>query len=341
MDALRGWVIAGAMRTLVRDGPLRENRHLGGPRAQPQGHRSGASTRCPDRDHGPLGIGQVKPGVRHPLRRGTAPLCRVAVVVCAPVPGPDGEAGRRFDRRPLARDLDRPEDDLAQPALDRRHGHGDLRLPAPPVGSDRQAPLLQLRPAHPGPVARADHRPRALDRRGQAFHGDGAGRPRPQGRVRAHAGRDALAGLRAGDDRRRATPPRRGDRPRQEVQARHLDRGRPAGDEGGHSQAPLGVDRGGRAARRRPHRDPGPRDRRGAGLLRALRVPQLRCLDAGDRASDLLVQLAARRLRALPRPRLPARDRPRADRPRPDPLDLRRRARPVDEGGLDVPPAPA
>ena len=88
-------------------------------------------------------------------------------------------------------------------------------------------------------------------------------------------------------------------------------------------------------------RHPGPRHRRGAGLLGALRLPQLRRLDAGDRAADLLVQLAARRLRALPRARLPAGHRPRADRARPDALDLRGRARPMDEGGLDVPPAPA
>ena len=50
--------------------------------------------------------------------------------------------------------------------------------------------------------------------------------------------------------RRRAAPARRGDRARQEVQARHLDRGRPAGDEGGGPQAPRRVDRGGVAARR-------------------------------------------------------------------------------------------
>ena len=42
---------------------------------------------------------------------------------------------------PLAGDLDRPEDDLAQPAIDRRHRHRGLRLPAPALGADRQAPL--------------------------------------------------------------------------------------------------------------------------------------------------------------------------------------------------------
>ena len=59
---------------------------------------------------------------------------------------------------------------------------------------------------------------------------------------------------------------------------------------------------------------------RAAALLRAVRLPQLRHLDPGAGAADLLLQLAARRLRALPRARLPAGDRPRAGRPRPDPL---------------------
>ena len=53
--------------------------------------------------------------LRHDLRRGPAPVCGVAVGLCAPVPGPDGQARRGLDRGPLAGDLDRPEDDLAQP----------------------------------------------------------------------------------------------------------------------------------------------------------------------------------------------------------------------------------
>ena len=36
-------------------------------------------------------------------------------------------------------DLDRPEDDVAQPALDRRHRHRDLRLPAPALRARREA----------------------------------------------------------------------------------------------------------------------------------------------------------------------------------------------------------
>ena len=82
-------------------------------------------------------------------------------------------------------------------------------------------------------------------------------------------------------------------------------------------------------ARRRPGRS---RDRRAsegraAALLRAVRLPQLRHLDPRAGAADLLLQLAPRRLRALPRARLPAGDRPRAGRPRPDPLA--RRGRPA------------
>ena len=54
--------------------------------------------------------------------------------------------------------------------------------------------------------------------------------------------------------------------------------------------------------------------RRGHHLLRALRLPPLRHLDARARAADVLVQLAARRLPALHGARLADGDRPRADR---------------------------
>ena len=79
------------------------------------------------------------------------------------------------------------------------------------------------------------------------------------------------------------------------------------------------CDRPGRARRRCRGRG-----RHGDAVLGALRLPQLRHLDARARAADLLLQLAPRLLPALPRARLPARDRPRADRPRPDPVDLAR-----------------
>ena len=50
---------------------------------------------------------------------------------------------------------------------------------------------------------------------------------------------------------------------------------------------------------------------------------EVRHLDPRAGAADLLLQLAPRRLRALPRARLPARYRPRAGRPRPDPVARR------------------
>ncbi len=56
--------------------------------------------------------------------------------------GSDGEARRRLHRGAFAGDLDRSEVDLAQSALDGRHGHRDLRLPAPAFRAHRQAALL-------------------------------------------------------------------------------------------------------------------------------------------------------------------------------------------------------
>ena len=52
---------------------------------------------------GPVRLGQVQPRLRHDLRRGPAPLRRVALGVRAPVPRPDGQARRRLHRGPLAR----------------------------------------------------------------------------------------------------------------------------------------------------------------------------------------------------------------------------------------------
>ena len=49
--------------------------------------------------HRPLRLRQVVARVRHDLRRGPAPLRRVALRLRAPVPADDGEARRRLDRR--------------------------------------------------------------------------------------------------------------------------------------------------------------------------------------------------------------------------------------------------
>ena len=91
--------------------------------------------------------------------------------------GPDGEAGRRPDRRPVAGHLDRPEGRVAEPALDGRDGHRDLRPPAAAVRADRH-PALPERPRHRAPVRPADRRP-----------GPGAARGHPPARPRpAHQG---------------------------------------------------------------------------------------------------------------------------------------------------------
>ena len=320
--------------------PAGPDRRHGRPRAQPQGrHRRHAARRARGH-HGPVRLGQVVARVRHDLRRGPAPLRRVAERLRPPVPGADGQAGRRLDRGPVARDLDRPEDDLAQPALDGRHRDGDLRLPAPAVGARRQAALLQLRPADRGAVGRADHRPDHEPGGRHAVHGPGPDRARPQGRVRQAVRGAARGGLHPRQGGRRDPPARRADRARQEVQARHLGRGRPADHEAGRAQAAgrLGRDRG-RARGRDPRdRDAPARRRRGAGadLLRALRVPALRDLDARARAADLLLQLTPRRLPALHRAGVADGDRSGARRARPVAVDRRGRDPPVGERGDDV-----
>ena len=58
---------------------------------------------------------------------------------------------------------------LAQPALDRRHGHRDLRLPPSAVRAHRPAALPVLRSSDRRPVARPDRRAGAAARRGHEF----------------------------------------------------------------------------------------------------------------------------------------------------------------------------
>ncbi len=71
-------------------------------------------------------------------------------------------------------------------------------------------------------------------------------------------------------------------------------------------------------------------------LLREVRVPRARRRAPGAPAEDLLVQLAARGLSPVHRPRRAAGDRPRPPRPRSDALDRRGRARPVVDRRLEL-----
>ena len=88
-----------------------------------------------------------------------------------------------FDRGTVAGDLDRAEDDLAQPALDGRHGDRDLRLHAPAMGAGRRPLFAGDRAADRQPDRVADGRPGAGDAGGHAALSAGADRARPQGRV--------------------------------------------------------------------------------------------------------------------------------------------------------------
>ena len=279
------------------------------------------------------GLGQVVARVRHDLRRGPAPLRRVAERLRAPVPRPDGQARRRLDRGSVAGDLDRPEDDVAQPALDGRHGHRDLRLPAPAVVAHRPSALPHLRQARsPGQSAE-----QIIDQVMELPEGTRfmvlapivRGRKGEYGKALRGAARRGLRSASQVDGELRIA--RGADRARQEVQARHLGRRRPPRDAPRPAQAPGRLDRdGGGAGRRHRSRSRPCRARATASavadVLRELRLPRMRHVDARARAADLLVQLAARRLRALHRPGLADGDRSRPDRPRPVAVDRRGRA---------------
>jgi excinuclease ABC subunit A len=67
---------------------------------------------------------QVVAGLRYDLRRGPAPLCGEPLLVCAAVPGADGEAPRGLHRRPQPGHRHRAEGGEQEPALDGGHGHG-------------------------------------------------------------------------------------------------------------------------------------------------------------------------------------------------------------------------
>ena len=123
---------------------------------------------------GRLGLRQVLARLRHPLRRGPAPLHREPLRLRPAVPRADGEAPLRLDQGPRPHDLDRAEDGELEPALHGRHRHRDPRLPARAVGPGGPAHLPPLRAAGLAAVGAAD-RPRGPAAPG----GDEVPRPRP------------------------------------------------------------------------------------------------------------------------------------------------------------------
>ena len=277
------------------------------------------------------GLGQVQPGLRHDLRRGAAPLRRVAVGLRPPVPRPDGQAGRRLHRGPVAGRLDRPEVDQPQPAVDRRHDHRGLRLPAAALRPRRPAALPELRQADLPADPAADRRPGAGHGGGHPLPGARPGRPGPQGRVRRPVQLAADPGLLPRPGRRRRAPADRAAEAQEAGEAHDRGDRRPA-DGQGERQAPadrLGRDRA--RPGRRPRRPRLRRPRRGrpaprAHLLRAPGLRRRRAVLRGARAAVVLLQLAVRRLPRVHRHRHPQGGRPRARRPRPG-EEPRRRAR--------------
>ena len=226
------------------------------PRAQPQERLPGPAPGLDHRLHRAVRVGQVVAGVRHHLRRGAAALRRVAVRVRPPVPGPDGQAGRGLHRRAEPGGLHRPEVDQPQPALDRGHGHGGLRLPAPALRPDRPPALPGLRPRDQPADAAADRGPDPAAAGGDQVPGARARGAAAQGRVhrpvRRAAGRRVLprpGGRCRGEPGRAAGAEEAGE-------ARHQRRRGPAGGQGGGQAAGHRFRRDGAAAGRR-HRPAG------------------------------------------------------------------------------------
>ncbi len=221
--------------------------------------------------------------------------------------GPDGQARRRLHRGPEPGRLDRPEVHEPQPAVDGRHHHRGLRLPAPALRPGRQPALPAVRPPDRPADPAADRRPGPRTRGGQQVPGARPGDPRAQGGVRRAVPRARLQGLLPRPRRRRRALAHGAADAEEAGEAHHRGgRGPPRGE--GVREAPADrldrdrarpVQRPGHPRLRRPARGrPEPRAR----LLRAPRLPLRRPRLRGARTALVLLQLA----RSGPAPSAPA-----------------------------------
>ncbi len=137
-----------------------QNRYTRCPHPQPEKHRPRYSPGQTDGDHRLVRLGQILAGIRHPVCRRPAPLCRIAVGLCAAIFVDDGKTRRRPYRRLVAGDFHRTKIDLAQSALNRRHHHRNLRLPALAVCARRRAALPRSRYCAGGTDRQPDGRQR-------------------------------------------------------------------------------------------------------------------------------------------------------------------------------------
>ncbi len=140
----------GPLHHLVNDrdprSPRRRHRGPRRPHAQPQERRRDHSGRKAGRGHRGQRVGQVVARLRHHLRRGAAPVRRVAVGLRAPVPRADGEARRRRHRGHLPGDRHPAEEQHPQPAVNGRDHHRNPRLPAAAVRAHRADGVPLVRP---------------------------------------------------------------------------------------------------------------------------------------------------------------------------------------------------
>ena len=210
---------------------------------------------------------------------------------------------------------------LPEPALDRRHHHRDLRLPARAVRPRRAPALPEVRAADRPADARADRRPGPGAAGGHQVPGAGAGGPRAEGRVREAARRTSPAkGFASRADRRRgprARPSRSGSPENYkhtiEVVVDRLVRqaGHPAARRGLASRRRSSSPR---ASPRSPCRRP-TAARRSRPSRQTARVHLRRHLVRRAGAPQLLVQLAVRRLPDVRRPRHRSRSTPSSSSP--------------------------
>ena len=115
-----------------------------------------------------------------------------------------------------------------QPAVDRRHRHGDSRLSPPALRARRHAALPELRSARRATERRPDQRRRPLVARRDAHRGAFAARPRAEGRVPRPVRERAQAGIRARGGRRQRDRARRSAKAQSQGQPRRLHHRRPA-----------------------------------------------------------------------------------------------------------------
>ena len=149
------------------------HRHPRRPAEQPQEPDRHDPDRGTGRRHRRLGLRQVLPRLRHPLRRGTAPLRRDLLAVRAAVPRPHGQAAGGPHRRHPARHCDRPDQPGPHLALHRGHDDGAERPHQAALRAGLAALLPRLRPAGEARLARGDLRGPVQTRRN-------GGRPAPR-----------------------------------------------------------------------------------------------------------------------------------------------------------------